>query len=45
LIASFLQVGELVRQADGSVALVVSVRSVPGAADMWARLQPLTAYR
>lgn len=35
LIASFLQVGEPVLQADGSVATVVSVRSVPGAAEMW----------
>ncbi len=35
LIASFLQVGEPVRQADGHTATVVSVRGVAGAADMW----------
>ena len=35
LIASFLHVGEPVRQADGSTAVVVSVRSVSGAANMW----------
>jgi hypothetical protein len=35
LIASFLHVGEPVQQADGRVATVVSVRSVPGAADKW----------
>ncbi len=34
LIASFLHVGEPVRQADGSTATVISVRSVAGAADM-----------
>ena len=34
-IASFLRVGEPVRQADGSAATVESVRSVAGAADMW----------
>ena len=45
LIASFLQVGEPVQEADGSVATVVAMKGVPGAADMWARLQPLTAYR
>jgi hypothetical protein len=28
-------VGESVRRADGSTAMVVSVRSVPGAANMW----------
>jgi len=35
LIASFLHIGESVRQADGSVATVVAVKSVPGTADMW----------
>ncbi|MGH7485127.1 MAG: polymorphic toxin type 28 domain-containing protein [bacterium] len=35
LIASFLHVGEPVQQANGSVATVVAVRGVPGAADMW----------
>lgn len=35
LIASFLHIGEPVQQADGSTAMVVAVKSVSGAADMW----------
>lgn len=45
LIASFLHMDEPVQQADGSTATVVAMKGVPSAADMWARLQPLTAYR
>jgi hypothetical protein len=33
--ASFLRVGEPVRRADGTTAVVVAVRAVPGAAAMW----------
>lgn len=35
MIASFLQTGERVLRVNGSVATVVAVRGVAGAADMW----------